>query len=37
MSLSGTFVNNKRIEQTALSNNQIIKVGNTQLEYHEKR
>jgi len=37
MSLSGTFVNNSRIEQIALSNNQIIKVGNTQLEYHEKR
>jgi len=37
LSLSGTFVNNKRIEQTVLSNNQIIKVGNTQLEYHEKR
>jgi hypothetical protein len=37
LSLSGTFVNNKRIEQVALHNNQTIKVGNTQLVYHEKR
>ena len=37
MSLSGTFVNNRRIEQAVLKNNQTIKVGNTQLVYHEKR
>jgi len=37
MSLSGTFINNKRIEQTSLKNNQKIKVGNTELVYHEKR
>jgi len=37
MSTSGTFVNNKRIEQVALRNRQTLKVGNTELEYHEKR
>jgi pSer/pThr/pTyr-binding forkhead associated (FHA) protein len=37
MSLDGTYVNNRRIEQTKLRNNQKIKMGNTQLEYHEKR
>ena len=37
MSLNGTFVNNKPIEQATLRNNQTIKVGNTQLVYHEKR
>jgi hypothetical protein len=37
LSLSGTFVNNKRVEQVALHNRQTIRVGNTQLVYHEKR
>jgi len=37
MSLSGTFINNKRVEQVALHNRQTIRVGNTQLVYHEKR
>ncbi len=37
MSQNGTFVNDKRIEQAILRNNQSIKVGNTQLVYHEKR
>jgi hypothetical protein len=37
MSLNGTFVNNRRIEKAKLKNNQKIKLGNTQLEYHEKR
>lgn len=37
MSLSGTFVNNQRIEQAVLRNRQTIRVGNTQLLYHEKR
>jgi hypothetical protein len=37
MSLSGTFVNNKRIEQATLKNRQTIQVGNTQLVYFEKR
>lgn len=37
MSLNGTFINNKRIERTQLSNGQIIRMGNTELIYHEKR
>jgi hypothetical protein len=37
MSLSGTFVNNRKIEQAVLKNRQNIKVGNTRLVYHEKR
>jgi hypothetical protein len=37
MSLSGTFVNNRQIEQAKLKNNQKIRLGNTQLIYHEKR
>lgn len=37
MSLSGTFVNERRIEQASLRNNQKIRLGNTQLVYHEKR
>lgn len=37
MSLSGTFVNNQRIEQAVLRDRQTIRVGNTQLLYHEKR
>lgn len=36
MSLAGTFVNNKKIEQTNLRNNQKIKMGNTELVYHER-
>jgi len=37
MSINGTFVNNHRIEQTKLKNNHKISMGNTHLEYHEKR
>jgi hypothetical protein len=37
MSLNGTFINNQRIEQSTLKNRQTVKMGNTQLEYHEKR
>jgi hypothetical protein len=37
MSLNGTFINNQRIEQAVLKNRQIIRVGNTQFVYHEKR
>lgn len=37
MSLSGTFVNNQKIEQAKLHNRQTLRVGNTQLVYHEKR
>ncbi|MCC7129144.1 MAG: hypothetical protein B6D39_04660 [Anaerolineae bacterium UTCFX2] len=37
MSLDGTYINTKRIEQAQLKNHQTIQVGNTQLVYHEKR
>ncbi len=37
MSLNGTFINNRRIEQAALKNQQTLKLGNTELVYHEKR
>lgn len=37
MSMTGTFVNNRRVEQTRLSNQQVVRMGNTELEYHEKR
>jgi len=37
MSRNGTFVDDKKIELATLRNNQSIKVGNTQLVYHEKR
>jgi hypothetical protein len=37
MSLNGTYVNNQRVEQATLRNRQTIRVGNTQLVYHEKR
>ncbi len=37
MSLSGTYINGKKIEQTKLSDKQVIRVGNTELIYHEKR
>ncbi|NLF51322.1 MAG: FHA domain-containing protein, partial [Leptolinea sp.] len=37
MSMSGTYVNNRRVEQTRLSNQQVVRMGNTELVYHEKR
>ncbi len=37
MSLAGTYVNNRKIEMTALANRQTIRLGNTELVYHEKR
>jgi hypothetical protein len=37
MSLSGTFVNNRKIERTQLTSGQKIRMGNTELIYHEKR
>ena len=33
----GTFVNSRRIEVHRLTNRQVIRVGNTELIYHEKR
>src|SRR6185436_409791 len=37
MSLSGTFINNRKIERIQLTNGQKIRMGNTDLVYHEKR
>jgi hypothetical protein len=37
MSMEGTFINNKRIVRTQLVNGQRIRMGNTELVYHEKR
>ncbi|HTX91180.1 MAG TPA: FHA domain-containing protein [Anaerolineales bacterium] len=37
MSLSGTYINKKRIERTELVNNSLIRMGNTEMVYHEKR
>jgi MFS family permease len=37
MSLSGTFINNKKIELARLANGQRIRMGNTEMVYHEKR
>jgi len=37
ISLAGTYVNNKRIERISLTNGQKIRMGNTDLVYHEKR
>ncbi len=37
MSLSGTFINNKKIEQARLANGQRIRMGNTEMVYREKR
>lgn len=37
MSLSGTFVNSRKVERAQLSNGQKIRMGNTELVYHERR
>jgi hypothetical protein len=37
MSLSGTYLNGKKIQIAQLSNGQKIRMGNTELVYHEKR
>ena len=37
MSLSGTYINNKKIEHIKLANGQRIRMGNTEMVYHEKR
>ena len=36
MSLSGTFINNRKIERVQLANGQRIRMGNTELVYHER-
>ncbi|MBI3153355.1 MAG: FHA domain-containing protein [Chloroflexi bacterium] len=37
MSLSGTLINGRKIEHTQLANGQKIRMGNTEMVYHEKR
>lgn len=37
VSLSGTFIGKQRIEQVQLTNRQTIRMGNTEMVYHEKR
>lgn len=37
MSMSGTFINGKKIERAQLSNGQKLRMGNTEMVYHEKR
>ena len=37
MSLSGTFINKRRVERTQLTNYSTIRMGNTEMIYHEKR
>lgn len=37
ISQAGTFINGRRVEQTRLEDRQAIRMGNTQMVYHEKR
>ena len=37
MSKTGTFVNKRRVEMAQLADRQILRLGNTELVYHEKR
>ncbi|MCJ7715908.1 MAG: FHA domain-containing protein [Anaerolineales bacterium] len=37
LSLTGTFINGQKIELTNLRKNQVIKIGNTELVYHERK
>ena len=37
MSISGTFINKRRIERARLRNRETIRMGNTEFVYHEKR
>jgi hypothetical protein len=37
MSRQGTYVNGRKIELAKLENEQAIRMGNTQMVYHEKR
>jgi hypothetical protein len=37
MSLSGTYLNNRKIERSQLADGQTIRMGNTSMVYHEKR
>ena len=37
MSMAGTYINGKKIERMQLANGQKIRMGNTEMVYHEKR
>ncbi|MBN1437929.1 MAG: FHA domain-containing protein [Anaerolineales bacterium] len=37
MSRAGTFLNNRRVETTELADRQTLRLGNTEMIYHEKR
>ena len=37
ISLRGTYVDNRRVEMTSLADRQRIRIGNTELVYHERR
>ena len=37
LSLSGTFINKRKIERIQLTNSSTIRMGNTEMVYHEKR
>jgi predicted component of type VI protein secretion system len=37
MSMAGTYIDNRRIERAQLANGQRIRMGNTEMVYHEKR
>jgi pSer/pThr/pTyr-binding forkhead associated (FHA) protein len=37
MSQKGTFINGRKVEQARLQDEQAIRLGNTQMVYHEKR
>jgi len=37
MSLAGTYINGRKIERSQLANGQKIRMGNTEMVYHEKR
>jgi hypothetical protein len=37
ISLSGTFINKRRVERAQLDNSSTIRIGNTEMVYHEKR
>jgi hypothetical protein len=37
ISQQGTFINRRKIEQADLQNRQLIKIGNTEMIYHERR
>jgi pSer/pThr/pTyr-binding forkhead associated (FHA) protein len=37
MSQGGTFLNNRKVQMTELADGQALRLGNTEMIYHEKR